>query len=167
LREVLPRDPNARRNRPAKKAGWKTFRIGRGVEKTNTIDAKKTNYATNGIWLFAGEGALQQRKSLPKCGINENIAINREGSTCKAKKKELCDINRMHNSQFIMFPLQGKNVLHISFTTIINGSTSHGATKRLRDNQTKGQFEKKESTCKSGDHEPGANLILHIEKLHL
>ncbi len=52
-----------------KNLSWQTFRIGRGVKKTNAIDANKTKYAINGIWLFAGEGALQQRKPLPPCCV--------------------------------------------------------------------------------------------------
>jgi hypothetical protein len=46
-------------------ASGQTFRIGRGVKKTDAIGAEKMDYATNGIWLFAGEGALYQRKPLP------------------------------------------------------------------------------------------------------
>jgi hypothetical protein len=34
------------------------------------------NNVINGIWLFAGEGALLQRKSLPQMGNIEDIAIN-------------------------------------------------------------------------------------------
>jgi hypothetical protein len=44
---------------------WKTFRIGRGVKKTNATVAEKMNYEANGIWLFAGEGAFCKRKPLP------------------------------------------------------------------------------------------------------
>jgi hypothetical protein len=45
--------------------------------KTDVIDEEITNYAINGIWLFAGEGTLYQRKPLPQLGKLENIAINR------------------------------------------------------------------------------------------
>jgi hypothetical protein len=58
-----------------KNLSWQTFRIGRGVKKTNAIDAEEKNLEVNGIWLFAGEGALLQRKSLsPICGT-KNMAI--------------------------------------------------------------------------------------------
>ncbi len=52
-----------------------TFRIGRGVKKTDAIAARKMNSAINEIWLFAGEGALYQRKPLPQRGIRKIIAI--------------------------------------------------------------------------------------------
>jgi hypothetical protein len=46
-----------------------TFRIGRGVKKTNAISAGKPEMV-NGIWLFAGEGSLYNDSPSP----NEKIA---------------------------------------------------------------------------------------------
>jgi hypothetical protein len=44
---------------------WKTFRFGRGVKKTNAIAEEKQNNEYNGIWLFAGEGALYNASPSP------------------------------------------------------------------------------------------------------
>jgi hypothetical protein len=48
-----------------KNLSWQTFRIGRGVKKTDAIGVKKMNNAINGIWLFAGEGALYNASPSP------------------------------------------------------------------------------------------------------